>query len=411
MFAEQILRMVAGLLVGIWVARYLGPAQFGVFSYAIAFAALFGSIAKLGLDSIVVRDLVREPKQRDVYMGTAFWLKMIGAFAMLVIMAFAVRLTSSDATTNLYIFIIASGTLFQSFEVVEFYFQSRVLSRFVAICKLVQLFISSLLKLYLIFLDADLIWFVLVSLLDQITLALSLYLAYRQQRVGGFYRYFDVTTARHLLRDSWALIISGLVIMVYMRIDQIMIKEMLGEKEVGLYSAATRISEVWYFIPMLLTNSLFPSIVNAKKMSEELYYARLQRLFTFLVWISIAVAVAMTFLSDWLVTLLYGNAYRDAGQVLVIHIWAGVFVSLGVASGSWFTNENLQRFSFYRTAFGAIVNVILNLILIPLFGLMGAAIATVIAQSIAALFFDVFTSKTRTVFFMKLKTVYFSGLF
>lgn len=411
MFAEQILRMVAGLLVGIWVARYLGPEQFGVFSYAIAFAALFGSIAKLGLDSIVVRDLVREPNQRDVYMGTAFWLKMIGAVAMLAIMALAVRLTSSDATTNLYIFIIASGSLFQSFEVIDFYFQSKVISRFVSICKLVQLFISSLLKLYLIYIQADLTSFVLVSLVDQITLALSLFLAYRSQKISNFYSYFDLTIAKKLFRDSWPLIVSGLVIMIYMRIDQVMIKEMLGDKEVGLYSAATRISEVWYFIPVVLTNSLFPAIINAKQLNVELYSSRLQKLFNFLVWISIAIALPMTFLSDWLMTLLYGEAFGDAGQVLVIHIWSGIFVSLGVASGSWYVNEDLQKHAFYRTAFGAIVNIILNLILIPVYGVVGAAVATVIAQSMAALFFDVFNGKTRVIFFMKLKTFYFPNLF
>jgi len=402
--------MVAGLLVGIWVARYLGPAQFGVFSYAIAFAALFGSIAKLGLDSIVVRDLVREPDKRDLYLGTAFWLKLIGALAMLAAMAFAVRFTSNDATTNLYIFIIGSGTLFQSFEVVDFYFQSKVLSKFVSICRLTQLFVSSLLKLYLIFKRADLFWFVLVSLVDQITLAISLYLAYRHQKFKSFYRYFDLTTAKLLLRNSWPLIISGLVVTIYMRIDQIMINEMMGKTEVGLYSAAVRISEVWYFIPMLLTNSLFPSIVNAKKINEKLYFMRLQRLFTFMVWIGVIVAIIITFFSDQLVLLLFGDAYSGAGQVLMVHTWGGIFVSLGVASGSWFVNENLQHYSFYRTALGAFINVILNIILIPLYGLMGAAVATVVAQSMAALFFDFFTKKTRKIFFMKLKTVYFKGI-
>ena len=137
MFAEQLLRMFAGLLVGIWVARYLGPNQFGLFSYSIAFASIFSSIAKLGLDGVVVRDLVRYPSRRDLYMGTAFWLKLMGAGVMLAIMAFAVQLTSNDATTSLYIIIIASGTVFQSFEVVDFYFQSKVLSnsfQFVSWC-------------------------------------------------------------------------------------------------------------------------------------------------------------------------------------------------------------------------------------------------------------------------------------
>lgn len=399
MFAEQILRMVAGLLVGIWVARYLGPAQFGIFSYAIAFTALFSSIAKLGLDGIVVRDLVLEPNKRDLYMGTAFWLKLIGSVATLAVMAFTVRFTSNDSATNLYIFIIASGIIFQSFEVVDFYFQSQVLSKFVSVCKLGQLFVSSLLKLYLIFAGAGLFWFVLVSLIDQITLGLSLYLVYRHKEVDEFYRHFDLMTAKRMLLDSWPLIISGFVIMIYMRIDQIMIKEMLGQKEVGLYSAATRISEVWYFIPILLTNSLFPSIVNAKKVNEGLYYARLRRLYMLMVWAAIAIAVPMTFLSNWLVIILFGEAYKDAGQVLMIHIWAGVFVFLGVASGKWLVNEDLQKYSAINTSIGAVVNILLNLLLIPKYGICGAAIATVLSYSIAAYFMNFVFQATRKNFY------------
>ncbi len=407
MFAEQLLRMIAGLLVGVWVARYLGHEQFGVFSYAIAFASLFSSIAKLGLDGIVVRDLVREPEQRDRYLGTAFWLKLGGAAVMLGAVALATQLTSSDRLINLYILIIASGAIFQSFEVVDFYFQSKVLSKFVSICKMTQLLLSSLLKLYFIFTGADLIWFVLVTLVDQLSLALSLYLAYRNQKLGSFYRHFDMKTAKQLLKDSWPLIFSGLVIMIYMRIDQIMIKEMLGEREVGLYSAAVRLSEVWYFIPAIITTSLFPSIINAKKISEKLYYTRLQRLYTLMVWLAIAIALPMTFLRDWLVTLLYGAAYSEAGKVLMINIWAGVFVFIGVASSKWFISEGLQKYLTINTVVGAIVNILLNLFLIPKYGIYGAAIATVMSQALASYFMNLIFQRTRLNFFRLTRSVVF----
>ncbi len=410
MFVEQILRMLVGLLVGIWVARFLGPAQFGVFSYAIAFAALFGSLAKLGLDSIVIRDLVRNAARLDLYLGTVFWLKLLGAMIMLAAMLLAIRLTSNDSTTNLYIFIIGSGTLFQSFEVIDFYFQSQVLSKFVSYCRLTQLLISSLLKLCFIFVEAELIWFVVVSLLDQVTLAVALYFAYRYRGTGASLWQFDFNTAKALLRESWPLVISGMVVMIYMRIDQIMIREMLGDEQVGLYSAAVRLSEGWYFVPVIITNSLFPSVVRAKEISLQLYHTRLQRLYTFVVWMAIVFALPMTFLSGWLVVLLYGEAFRAAGQVLTVHVWAGVFVALGVASSSWFVSENLQRLAFCRTLLGAVINVGLNLLLIPALGMLGAAVATIISQSMAAFFFDLFTRRTRGTFFMKLRTLGFSNL-
>lgn len=405
MFADQIIRMVTGVLVGIWVARYLGPSQFGVFNYAIAFVAIFSVISKLGLDGIVIRDLVREPNLRDIFLGTAFWLKLVGAVFTLGATALATQFIINDHTTNLYIFIIASGTIFQSFEVVDFYFQSQVLSKFVSICKLTQLLFSSLIKLYLIFKGAELFWFVLVTLVDQIILSISLYLAYRYQKFGGFLRYFDLMVAKQLLKESWTLIISGFIIIIYMRIDQIMIKEMLGEKEIGLYSAATRISEVWYFIPIILTGSLFPSIINAKKVSEQLYYSRLQRLYTFMFWLAIAIALPMTFLSDWIVVFMYGEAYQKAGEVLMVQIWAGIFVFWGVASGKWFIIEGLQRYLTINTTVGAIANILLNFQLIPKYGIYGAAVATVISYAIAAFLMNFVFQATRNNFYRLFKSV------
>jgi len=410
MFGEQVLRILAGLFVGIYVARYLGPEQFGVYSYAAAFVALFGAIAKLGLDGIVVRDLVNHPDKRDIYLGTAFWLKLIGALLTLATLAIVVQFTSNDATTNLYIFIIASGLIFQSFEVVDSYFQFKVLSKYVSIAKLIQLALSSVLKLYFIFIQADLFWFVLVSLIDQISLAFSLAFAYWRQKIGSFFGRFSVGTAKAMLRNSWPLILSGIAVMLYMRIDQIMIKEMLGEREVGLYSAAVRLSEAWYFVPVIITTSLFPAIVNARKTDQELYNKRLQRLYSVIVWMAITIALPMTFLSNWVVELLYGVAYREAGPVLMIHIWAGVFVALGATSSSWLINENLQQIALYRTLSGAITNVILNLILIPNYGMVGAAIATVISYMIAGFVFDLFSNKTRRMFFMKIDALFLKGI-
>jgi len=399
MFVERILRMIVALFIGIWAARYLGPSQFGLFSYAVAFAALFSNIAKLGLDNIVVRYLVSEPARRDDFMGTAFWLKLTGAIATLCLIVITMQFTTSDSAPRLYVFIIASGAIFQAFEVVDFYFQSQVLSKFVSICKMIQLLISSLLKLYLMFINADLFWFVLVSLVDQVTLAISLYLAYRYQKIGTFFKSFDWEIAEKMLKDSWPLIITGLAIMIYMRIDQVMIKEMLGEREVGLYSAAVGLSELFYAIPVLICQSIFPSIVNAKRISEKLYFSRLQKLYTVMARTSIGIAIAMTFLSSWLVTIIYGDAYTSAGPALAVIIWAGVFVFIGVASGNWFISENLQRYSTINTTVGAVINILLNLILIPRYGIYGAAIASVIAFAVSSYFMNVLFKATRKNFY------------
>ncbi len=412
LFAEKILRMAVGLFVGVWVARYLGPEQYGILSYAAAFVGLFIAIAKLGLDSIVVRELVNNENGAYDILGTAFWLRFFGALVLLFMLFIAVHFTSNDLNTNKIIFILAGATIFQSFNVVDLFFQSRVMSRYAVFANVIALFISSLIKIALILIEAPLIAFAWAALFDSFILGcgyIYFFLKYSNLHIKKFS--FKKSTAFNLLYDSWPLIISGLVVALYMKIDQVMIKEMLGSEAVGQYAAAVRLSEAWYFIPMAICASLFPAIINAKKVSEELYYERLQKLYNLMVWIAAAIALPMTFLSDWIVKLLYGGQYNEAGGVLMIHIWAGIFVFLGVASGRWFVSENLQKYTFYRTVSGAIINIVLNLSLIPKYGVQGAAVATLISQGMATYLFDFFNLKTKHVFYMKTKALLFWGMF
>ena len=411
LFGEKILRMIVGLFVGIWVARYLGPEQFGLFSYAQSFVGLFTALATLGLDGIVVRELVKDETRRDELIGTAFWLKLMGAFGVLFILAFAVNFTSNDSYTNTLVFIIASATIFQSFNVVDMYFQSKVMGKYIVYANVISLLLSSIVKVILILNHASLIAFAWTIVFDNVILALGfiyyyIKISYNEEK-QHFLRNltFSKVTARKLLKDSWPLILSGMVIAIYMRIDQVMIKEMMNSEAVGQYAAAVRISELWYFIPMVIASSLFPAIINAKKVSEELYYARLQKLYDLMVWMAIAIALPMTFLSDWVVNLLYGAQYNQAGSVLMIHIWAGVFVFLGVAFSGYLTAENLTKKSFYRTFFGAVLNIGLNIILIPKYGISGAAIATLISQFTANYLYDVFDRDLHHQ--LKMKTISF----
>jgi len=403
MMGEKILRMFVGLFVGIWVARYLGPEQFGLLSYAQSFVFLFTAIATLGLDGIVVRELVKDQSRRDELLGTAFGLKLIGALLILPVLWLAVQITSNDSYTNLLVFIIASATVFQSFNVIDFYYQARVKSKYVALANSVALGTSSAIKIALILNDAPLMAFAVMVTFDAFVLSLGLVFFYKATSKEKLFSWqFRAATAKRLLKDSWPLILSGLVISIYMKIDQVMIKEMLNADAVGQYAAAVRLSEAWYFIPMVIANSVFPAIINAKKISEELYLQRLQRLYTLMVWMAIGIALPVTFLSNWLINLLYGPEYQKAAGVLMVHVWAGVFVFLGVAFSKYLTSENLVIKSFYRTAIGAVANVLLNFLLIPLFGILGAAVATLLGQLISNMVYDVFDKELRAHLLLKL---------
>lgn len=406
LMGERILRMAVGLFVGIWVARYLGPEEFGLFSYAQSFVGLFMAIATLGLDGIVVRELVKDQSKRDALLGTVFILKLIGAFIVLLLLFFTVNIISTDAQTKLLIIVIASATIFQSMNVVDFYFQSKVLSRYVAFTNTFTLLISSAVKVWLILNGASLSAFAWVVLFDSVILSLGY--IYFYLKIGNRIKQwsFDKALAQSLLKDSWPLILSGIVISIYMKIDQVMIKEMLGAVAVGQYAAAVKISEAWYFVPMVIASSLFPAIIEAKKQSEALYYERLQKLYDLMVWMAVAIALPMTFLSDWVVDLLYGEQYSQAGSVLMIHIWTGVFVFFGVVRGKWMLNENLQTYSLVFMWVSVTINIVLNYLLIPVVGVVGAAIATLLTQATGTVIVPLFFKKLRLSFFMMAKTMF-----
>jgi len=383
LFAEQILRMIAGFLVGVWVARYLGPEKFGLFSYALAFVALFQGIAKLGLDGIIVRDLVKEPEKTLVYLGTSFWLKILGGAVAFLVIAVISYLTADNFETFLFINIVSAGLIFQSFEVIDFYYQATVQAKYISIRKIIQLILLSCIKIYLVLIKAGLIWFVVVTLFDAISLSIFTYVIYKKQGLPSFFKCFDRGLGRKLIKDGFPLLLSSIAVMVYMRIDQVMIKNMLGDREVGLYSASVKLVEIWYFIPMVITSSLFPAIINAKKISEKVYNDRLRKLFVSMIVLSFVISLKIAIFADYIVYFLYSESYKEASSILRISIWASIFVFIGVATSQWFLAENLQKLSLYRTIYGAIINVILNLFLIPIFGARGAALATVISYMIA----------------------------
>jgi O-antigen/teichoic acid export membrane protein len=197
--------------------------------------------------------------------------------------------------------------------------------------------------------------------------------------------------------------------MVYMKIDQVMIKNMMSEESVGYYAAAVRLCEAWYFIPVTLCNAIFPAIVNAKNVSEEFYNNRMQKLYDLLTWMAIGIAVPVTIFSGQIIQLLFGNEFSPAAPVLTIYIWAGVAVFLGVASSQYLINENLTKLSFIRTLVGMILNVVLNLILIPLYGIIGSSIATLISYS-AIIFVTSFHKEYKLQLKMMIRSLFFISM-
>jgi PST family polysaccharide transporter len=406
LFADRILRMGVGLLVGVWVARYLGPEQFGLLSYALAFVALFGSVANLGLGGIVVRDIVNDPETASSTLGTAVLLQIAGGLSAFFLVVVAIDYARpEDSMVKLMVTVLSFGMIFKATEVVKYWFESQVQSRYSVWVENGVVLLLAGVKIGLIMTNAPLMAFVWAILAEGVLVALGLLVVYARYGGSLFSWIPSMLRAKAMLKDSWPLILSGLAVMIYMRIDQIMIGQMLDDHAVGIYTAAVRISEVWYFIPVAIVASVYPALMDARKNNEDIYYKRLQKLYDWMVLLAIAVALPMTFMSDWLVVKLFTERYVDAGTVLAIHIWTGLFVVLGVASGRWYLIENLQMHAFFRAAFGAVVNVVANAFLIPKYGVAGAAFATLLSQAIASYLSDYFNVKTRRMFFIKTKSL------
>ena len=400
LLGERILRMGVSLFVGIYVARYLGPERFGLMSYSLSFVFIFSSLASFGLDDILVRELVKSAAQRNNLLGTVFWLKVCGTVVMGTAIALVLKYKVEDQQTYWMIALITFGFLFQATNVVDFYFQSQVQSKFAVRAQAIQLILTSLFKIYLVWNQAELIWFALALLLDQAVVAVLFMLVYYWKIEWFPFFSFRWTQAKKLMKDAWPLIFAGMVVSIYMKIDQVMLKEMLDAKAVGVYAAAVKLCEACYFVPSVITASLFPVIISSKQKSDTLYQQRMQKLYDMMVWVSLTVAIPTTFLADWVIVILYGNDFEASATVLRIYIWAGVFIFLGVASFKWLVTENLQRYSFYVLAIGAIINIGSNLLLVPIYGINGAAVATFISYGIGSYAGLAFFKKSRQAFWM-----------
>lgn len=397
--------MGVGLFVGVWVARYLGPARFGSLNFALSFVALFGSLTTLGLDGIVVRQIIKDSSSTFSILGNTLALRLGGAMlAALASVVIARLIEPHDHTALILVSLIATGLVFQAFDTIDSYFQSQVQSKLTVWSKNIAFLLVAGVRVLLIHVKAPVWTFASAGVAELALGAIGLVIAY--QAYGG--NILEWRTSRQvsidLLKQGWPLILSGMAIMIYMRIDTVMLKVMQGDAAAGLYAAATRISEVWYFVPAAIVSSVSPAIMRSK-VNPSLYYNRLRSLFSLMILTSVSIGSCIALASHWIVNHLYSNTYAAAAPILAIHIWASVFVFLGVAQSPFDLSENLLRLSLYRTVAGAVVNVVLNCLLIPRYSALGAAIATVLSYAVSAFIANAFDARTRPIFFLQLRSV------
>ena len=365
------------------MARYLGPSNYGLLNYVFSFVGLFGFIVTFGIDSIVSREIITNHDKKDEIIGTGFYIKIIGS-AIAIVTIFIVSLfTSRDIFTLGLIWLFSLNFIPQAFNILEIYFQSQVLSRKVVTAQIISSLISTILKLLIIWIGKGIFWLVVIYILETVVYGALLLYSYR--KFGNHIRKWKLnkSIAKSLLKDSWPLMISTIAITIYMDIDQVMIKNMLGNEQNGIYAIAVKLSEVWYFIPSIIGTSIFPAVVNAINTSSDLFVSRMKKFYFFMFWLSFGISTFITVFAYPIIKILYGNQYITAVSTLQVYVWAGISVSIGIALNQYLIAINLTKISLYSNMSGAVVNVILNLILIPKIGIVGGAIATLISYTIA----------------------------
>lgn len=405
--------LIIKILVGFAITNYLGKTLNGILNYPTAFTTFFVAAAALGLDGFITRELLRTPENRDRLLGTAFCLKLIGGIIIVPLIYFAYLIWNAHKpieTPLVYILVVGLTGITQAFYITDSYFQSKVQAKYVMRVQVFGNILSALIKLIFIFLKLSIDWFIFALLFDTIILAVG-YVYFYQIKAGNIFNWlFDSTLAKYLIKHSWPLALSAVLVSIYMKIDQLMVENYLGTGALGVYSTVVQLSESWYFIPVAIVTSVFPAIMNAKRDDPERYMKRLQNMYDLMVWISLSVAIFMTFASPIIYHIVYKPEFWGGAHVLSIHVWAGIFVFLGSASGQYLIVEGYTKLSMLRTGVGALVNILLNIIWIPKYGIMGAALATLIAY-FTATFFILFIPKTRTQGIMMLKSLFLVSAF
>lgn len=380
---EKIFSLGLSLFITMFLARYLAPQQFGELNYLISLAALLAPISALGLNSIITREVVERPEKTNLIIGTCISLRFFSSLVISVI-AVVVSWFYFPKEQWLGFAILLSGQIFQLLLVFDFWIQAELLNRTAAKARSFVLLFMSLVKLFGIWQGYTLIYFIIATAIEMALSCIGLAMIFQLKTNAINKLKVNKIEAEHLLKQSWWLLLSGMAAIIYLKIDQVMLGWLSSVQEVGIYAVAAKLSEVWYFFPIAIVASYFPQLISLRKNNNRAYQEQLQKLCDLLCMSAVVLALTTQLLASWGIPLLFGNEYAPSVNVLVIHIWAGVFIFMRALLSKWLISENLLKYSLLTQVLGAAMNILGNLILIPYYGAIGAAIATITGYTVAS---------------------------
>lgn len=408
---SRVYQIAVNLVVSILSVRYLGPSNYGLINYAASFSSLFTAFCTLGIDDVMVNELIAKPKKQGKLIGTAIILRICASiFSVLTICLIVFALNPGEPLTFWVTLVYSSGLVMQSLEVIKYFYQHRLMSKVTSLLTVVVRTIVAVYKIFLLVSGKDVLYFAASNVVDHGVFGVLLIFCYCYHKDLHQGLRYESSLAKELLKKSYHFILSGLMVALYGQMDKIMLKHLMDETQVGYYSVATTVNNYWPFILTAIIDSARPVIIELFGTNQGLFKKRLTQLYSAIIGISVIAAVGISVFTEPIIQILYGDGYMSSVDALRIVTWSTAFSYLGVARSIWAVPNGQQHFEKYLAAIGVICNAVLNYLMIPLWGICGAAIATLITQIITNFFCGIFFHPLRENMLLMLKALDFRGL-
>lgn len=407
MMFKNIYSMLISLIVGSLSARYLGPSNFGLLNYGSSIISFFTTVSKLGMDSVVVGEMVRNPEKENSYLGSALIMRFVtSVLSFFAIWGIVVVLEPDNRLLQIVTVLQAIAIVFQSSEVLYFWFQARLKMKYVTLAAIAALTVTGGWRILLLANRASVQWFALSASISALV-------------CGAFVAFFFLTKARaklsfhfsdasYIIKNSYHFIINGLAVTLYTQLDRIMLGKVVSEEAVGFYSAASALAVMWEFVPNAIINSASPLLIREYDKDKESFEKKYKLLLMGIMALGVAVGVGFTVFSKLVIFILYGKEYYPAIPALSILIWSTSFAMIGTARGIWIIAGRKNRYVKYYTLIGAVVNIVLNYLAIPIWGIIGASFTTLLSQIVVSLIAPLFFKETRkfvVIYFQSFKLI------
>lgn len=405
----RIYHMLLAFFVGLVTARYLGPGNYGLINYALTYTTFFASFCTLGINSIIVKDFVDHPEEEGIALGSTLVLRAISSgLSFIMMLGISFVADRGEKTTHIVVALCGIGIFFQIFDTINYWFQSRLESKFSAAATVVSYTVVSIYKIWLLLTGKSVEWFAISTSLDYFVVACFLLLVYKKHHGPHFG--FSKKKSRKLLHSSYHFILASLMVSIYGSTDKFMLKQMLNETMVGYYSTAVSLCNTWVFVLSAIIDSLYPCILQSFEKDRRLFERRNRQLYAIVFYVSVGVSLLISILARPIVSVLYGESYLPTVMPLRIITWYTAFSYLGVARNAWIVSYHCQNYLKYIYIGAAATNVILNSFFIPLWGASGAALASLMTQISTIMIFPLFIKEFRPNVRLMLDAIQFKNV-